>query len=201
MPKTREQFEQIRLERQKLILNAALFLFATKGFESTTTDEIAATANCSHGLIYHYYPSKEDLIKAVFENEIKPISKFVFENVDFNQKAKFVLTDLIDAFLLALKNKNDEYVWALHLLLNIHINSMINPQIKHLDQKGKVHDRLIEIIDKGKEEGDFNSLSTKEQVAVLMAMFKGLAHARLKVGYKKFICPHSDIIMSMLIKY
>ena len=64
----------------------------------------------------------------------------------------------------------------------------------------KVHNKLIQIVDKGKEEGEFREGNTKEQVAALLALFKGLAHNRLIVGYKKFICPHSDIIMSMLLK-
>ena len=200
MPKTKEQFEQIRLERQKIILNAALYLFATRGYDATSSDAISATANCSHGLIYHYYPTKADLVKAVFEDVVHPIAHQIFKDVDFNQKAKFVLTDLTDAFLLALKNSNDEYVWSLHLLLNLHVNSMISPIIKDIDKNKKVHSKLIEIVEQGKAEGDFREASTKEQVATLLALYKGLVHVRLTVGYKKFICPHSDIIMSMLLK-
>ena len=200
MPKTKEQFETIRQERQDAILNAALYLFATRGYEATTTDAIAATVNCSHGLIYHYFPTKESLIDAVFEKEISPISKAIFENVNFTQKAKFVLTDLVDSYLRALKSNNDEYAWALHLLLNLHVTSLTNPLMKQVSRKRNVHNRLLELIERGKEEGDFRPSSTKEQGAALLALFKGLASNRIKVGYKKFICPHSDIIMSMLLK-
>ena len=200
MPKTKEQFEAIRQERKDAILNAALYLFATRGYDATTTDAIAATINCSHGLIYHYFPTKESLIDAVFEYEIRPISRKIFENVNFLQKAKFVLIDVVEAFLRALKSNNDEYVWALHLILNLHVTSLTNPLMKQVDRKRNVHNRLLELIERGKEEGDFKLSSTKEQGAALLALFKGLAHNRLKVGYKKFICPSSDIIMSMLLK-
>ena len=200
MPKTKEQFEAIRQERKDAILNAALYLFATRGYDATTTDTIAATINCSHGLIYHYFPTKESLIDAVFEYEIRPISRKIFENVNFLQKAKFVLIDVVEAFLRALKSNNDEYVWGLHLLLNLHVTSLTNPLMKQVGRKRNVHNRLLELIERGKEEGDFKLSSTKEQSAALLALFKGLAHNRLKVGYKKFICPSSDIIMSMLLK-
>ena len=200
MPKTREQFNAIREERQGMILNAALYLFATKGYDATTTDAVASAANCSHGLIYHYYPTKADLIQAVFKDVIHPIATNIFKEVNFNQKAKFLLTDLIEAFLVALKSSNDENVWSLHLLLNLHITSITNPLIKNIDRNRKVHNRLIELVDQGKADGDFRQGDTKEQVAALFALFKGLAHNRLIVGYKKFICPRSDIIMSMLLK-
>ena len=200
MPKTKEQFEAIRVERQKIILSSALYLFATKGYDATTSDAISSAANCSHGLIYHYYPTKADLVKAVFEDVVHPIATTIFKSVDFNQKAKFLAADLIDRFLDALKSSNDEYVWSLHLLLNLHVNSVINPIIKDIDKNKKVHMHLIRIVEKGIEEGDFKEASTKELVATLLALFKGLTHNRLTVGYKKFICPHSDIIMSMLLK-
>lgn len=200
MPKTKEQFEEIRKERQKAILHAALYLFATKGYDAATSDAISSTANCSHGLIYHYYPTKTSLIQAVFEEVVHPISRDIFQKADFGQKAKFVMIDLTESFLSALKNANDEYVWSLHLLLNLHVSSIANPLIKNIDKNRKVHDRLISIVEQGKVDGDFKNANTKEQVAALLALFKGLAHNRLTVGYKKFICPNSDIIMSMLLK-
>ena len=200
MPKTKEQFNAIREERQKLILSAALYLFATRGYDATSTDAIAAAVNCSHGLIYHYYPTKESLIQAVFEKEVQPIADIIFKDININQKAKFVMTDLIEAILSALKNDNDEYVWALQLLLNLRLNSIVNPLIKHIDLNKKINDRFLEIIERGIQEGDFKDKNVKELAAVLIALFKGLTHNRLKIGYKKFICPHSDIIMSMLLK-
>ena len=52
MPRTQEQFELIRTERMNIILTSAMYLFATKGYDSTTLDEIAKDAGCSHGLLY-----------------------------------------------------------------------------------------------------------------------------------------------------
>ena len=56
------------------------------------------------------------------------------------------------------------------------------------------------MIERGKAEGDFKDSSSKEQAATLLALYKGLTLNRLNVGYKKFICPHTDIIMSILLK-
>lgn len=47
------------------LLDAALALFVEKGFAATRVDEVAARAGVSKGTLFLYYPSKEDLFKAV----------------------------------------------------------------------------------------------------------------------------------------
>ncbi len=54
--------------REESILEAALVLFARKGIEKTTVQEIANEAGLSAGAIYRYYPGKDDLLRAVFEH-------------------------------------------------------------------------------------------------------------------------------------
>ena len=53
------------LTRQR-ILDTALQLFATKGYEKTTMRDIAAAAGCSLGLTYRYFASKEDLVLELY---------------------------------------------------------------------------------------------------------------------------------------
>ncbi|WP_297487091.1 TetR/AcrR family transcriptional regulator [Thermococcus sp.] len=48
--------------REKLVL-AAMELFARKGFDKTTVDEIVAKAGIAKGTFYLYFKSKDDLIK------------------------------------------------------------------------------------------------------------------------------------------
>ena len=47
------------------LLEAALSLFVEKGFAATRTEEVAQRAGVSKGTLYLYYPSKEELFKAV----------------------------------------------------------------------------------------------------------------------------------------
>ncbi|HEU0025648.1 MAG TPA: TetR family transcriptional regulator [Ktedonobacterales bacterium] len=58
-------------DRRQLILEAALDVFAEQGFQGATTKEIAARASVTHGLIYFYFASKEDLFQAVFEHSLR----------------------------------------------------------------------------------------------------------------------------------
>jgi AcrR family transcriptional regulator len=47
------------------LLEAALALFVEKGFAATRSEEVAQRAGVSKGTLYLYYPSKEELLKAV----------------------------------------------------------------------------------------------------------------------------------------
>lgn len=50
-------------------MNAASELFATKGFERTTTAEICKAAGMSSGNLFHYFPNKRAIFIAIFEDD------------------------------------------------------------------------------------------------------------------------------------
>lgn len=64
-PRTEEQFEEIRSSRKFQIMEAALEIFASEGYEKASIAKIAQAAEISKGLMYNYFSSKEDLLKAV----------------------------------------------------------------------------------------------------------------------------------------
>ena len=52
------------------LLNAALDLFVERGFAATRSEDVAARAGVSKGTLYLYYPSKEELLKAVVRENL-----------------------------------------------------------------------------------------------------------------------------------
>ena len=52
------------------LLQAALSLFVEKGFAATRSEEVAQRAGVSKGTLFLYFPSKEDLFKAVIQENI-----------------------------------------------------------------------------------------------------------------------------------
>ena len=52
------------------LLDAALHLFVEKGFAATRAEEVAARAGVSKGTLFLYFPSKEELFKAVVRENI-----------------------------------------------------------------------------------------------------------------------------------
>jgi len=49
-----------------LILAAAVRVFATKGYHTSRVGDIAEEAGIAHGLLYHYFGSKEEVLQTVF---------------------------------------------------------------------------------------------------------------------------------------
>ncbi len=72
-PKTKVQFEKVRQEKRELILETALEIFATYGYHGTSISMIAQHAGIAKGLLYNYFKSKEELLKAVVSNGFKEI--------------------------------------------------------------------------------------------------------------------------------
>ncbi len=54
-------------ERRAAILDAAIRLFAEKGFRGTTTRELAAAVGVTEPVLYQHFPSKRDLYNAIIE--------------------------------------------------------------------------------------------------------------------------------------
>ena len=54
-------------DRREQIIDAAMNVFAQKGFTKATNKDIAHEAGITPGLIYHYFESKESLLMAVVE--------------------------------------------------------------------------------------------------------------------------------------
>ncbi len=65
----RTQREQKSLARRIQIIETALKLFARHGFDGTSTKTIAREVGVTEGLIFHYFPTKADILTAVLETQ------------------------------------------------------------------------------------------------------------------------------------
>jgi TetR/AcrR family fatty acid metabolism transcriptional regulator len=53
-------------EKRRLLLDAAVRVFARQGFHASRVGDIAAEAGVAHGLLYHYFSSKDEVLETVF---------------------------------------------------------------------------------------------------------------------------------------
>jgi AcrR family transcriptional regulator len=53
-------------DKRRHLLDAAVRVFARKGFHASRVGDIAEEAGVAHGLLYHYFKSKDDVLEAVF---------------------------------------------------------------------------------------------------------------------------------------
>ena len=52
--------------KRQLILDAAVRVFARRGYHASRVGDIAEEAGIAHGLLYHYFGSKEDVLRTIF---------------------------------------------------------------------------------------------------------------------------------------
>ena len=84
-PHKRERRKQ---DRPGELLEAALDLFVEKGLAATRVEEVAARAGVSKGTLFLYFPSKEDLFKAVVRASIiEPVNQGAVEVAHFQGSA------------------------------------------------------------------------------------------------------------------
>ncbi|NOQ26995.1 MAG: TetR family transcriptional regulator [Bacteroidales bacterium] len=81
-PRTPEQFEEIRETTTHKIMEVALELFANEGYFQSSISKIAKKAGISKGLMYNYFESKEDLLKAIIFHGVKSLMEFFDPNHD-----------------------------------------------------------------------------------------------------------------------
>src|SRR5690348_18344307 len=53
-------------DKRRLILDAAVRVFARKGYHTSRVGDIAEEAGVAHGLLYHYFRSKEEVLETIF---------------------------------------------------------------------------------------------------------------------------------------
>jgi len=64
-------------DKRKLILDAAIRVFADHGYHGARVGDIAEDAGVAHGLLYHYFSSKDEVLRTIFvENWGQLIARF-----------------------------------------------------------------------------------------------------------------------------
>lgn len=81
------KFNNLKPEKQKQIINAAIKEFVRNGFEKASTNEIVKRANISKGSLFNYFNSKKDLYLYLIEYSSKAI-------VNLNEEIDLSETDL-----------------------------------------------------------------------------------------------------------
>ncbi|MGI8712531.1 MAG: TetR/AcrR family transcriptional regulator, partial [Solirubrobacteraceae bacterium] len=68
-PALRERYDR----RQEAVVRQAAKVFAKRGYDQTTMQELAATMGLATGALYHYFGAKEQLLTAVCDQLMEPL--------------------------------------------------------------------------------------------------------------------------------
>jgi AcrR family transcriptional regulator len=125
-PRTEKQNKAIRKKVESKILEAALELFASEGYDGTSMQMIALKSDVSKGNLYNYFNSKQDLLEGVLISGLNKIS-----NSYNNYANKLISEDEFEYlirgnFKIIGKNRN---FWRLYF------NLVAQPKVQELFKK------------------------------------------------------------------
>jgi len=107
-----------------LLVDTALKLFAEKGFEKTSIRSIAQEAGVSLGLLYNYFPGKEQLLAEIFKRGVADIHATFAQQPSGQSPAQGIEQHILQTVKLLKEKKN---FWK--LLHSIRLQSAVLQQL------------------------------------------------------------------------
>lgn len=122
---------------KKKVVLAALELFSKKGFDGTSTQEIAKTSGMSQATIFKYFKTKEDLLEFI----ITPLMKNIFPVYvnDFQKELVAKKGNIEDLVHFVVQNRY-------HFLVDNREVALI--VLSEILTKDKVRDKFVELVEK-----------------------------------------------------
>lgn len=131
MPRTKEQFQEMRLKSRGMIIEASLKLFNKKGFHSTSINDIAKEAGVSVGLTYNYFSSKEELLSSIIDENFKQLMISVKEKAGENIEV-LNIGKIIDAIIDTIVNQNQSWKLIISVMFQPDISKSIKSRLENL---------------------------------------------------------------------
>jgi AcrR family transcriptional regulator len=128
MPRSAALNRELREASRARILDAAVRLFAERGYASTPVDAIVDGAGISPGLLYHYFPSKLDLLRAVFETSIADV-RASFAAADAAPTPSRRLAALIGAAAAIVKEHRDFWTLSYGVRMQRDVIAALGPSV------------------------------------------------------------------------
>jgi AcrR family transcriptional regulator len=85
------------MDKRETLLRTALELFVEFGFHGTPTSKIAKQAGIANGTLFYFFPTKDELIKALYVDIKSRMTKYILENI----KEETTLPGIIKGYYLA----------------------------------------------------------------------------------------------------
>ncbi|AEA34376.1 TetR/AcrR family transcriptional regulator [Hippea maritima] len=142
------------MKKLDLILTKAKTLFAQKGFDATTMDEIAREAEVNKALIYYYFKDKESLYEEIFKIILKGILDKLYSIKTYEPRE--ALFEYVKAFCEYAKE--DEAFFKI-LMYEISSSGKHLPDLA-LELLSKATSFLDEILKEGINRGVFKNVNT-----------------------------------------
>ncbi|NMH70663.1 TetR/AcrR family transcriptional regulator [Bacillus sp. RO3] len=172
--------EETLTDKQQKIVEAAIEMFAEKGYASTSTSQIAKKAGVAEGTIFRHYKTKKELLLSIISPTMaKLIAPFVIRDINKVLDAKY---DRYEDFLKAMILNRQEFLkdnmTAFKILIQeIPFHPELQEQFKeHIAEK--VFVKFVRLVDYYKEKGQIIDLPSPAVVRFSVTSIFGLLLVR-----------------------
>jgi len=143
-------------EKRRLILDAAVRVFARKGYHASRVGDIAEEAGVAHGLLYHYFTSKEQLLETVFRDTWSELLEAIARVAESAEPAREQLRQ-VAAILLRSWRRDPDLVRV--LVREVGRSQTLPARVNEI---GAVFRAIEGIVVRGQADGEFRADVTPE---------------------------------------
>ncbi|MBV9212923.1 MAG: TetR/AcrR family transcriptional regulator [Actinobacteria bacterium] len=142
------------VDKRRLILDAAIHVFARKGFHSCRVSDVADEAGVAYGLVYHYFQSKEEILDTLFSERWQLMIDAIVaidarDDVAARDKLYMVASFIVDSY----RHEPD-----LMKVIIVEVTRAANTfGRRHLPKIREAYELIGKIVDDARGEGAFKS--------------------------------------------
>jgi TetR/AcrR family transcriptional regulator, fatty acid metabolism regulator protein len=145
--------DQNAVDKRRMILDAAIRVFAREGFHHCRVSAIANEAGVAYGLVYHYFRSKDEVLDTLFTERwtllLEAIAEVDARDLPIRDKLHAIASFIIDSY------RNDP---DLMKVIIVEVTRAANTFGRaHLDEISRAYEGIAEIIRKAQDAGAFRS--------------------------------------------
>lgn len=138
-------------DKRRLILDAAVRVFARDGYHTSRVGDIAEEAGIAHGLLYHYFPSKEAVLATIFRENWGQLIDALHRVETSDEPADEQLRGISKILLRSWRNDPDLVrVMVREVARSPHLQSQV-------DEVREVFNVLQRVIEHGQADGVFRA--------------------------------------------
>ena len=198
-PKSKERNEQRKEERREQILLAALKIISRRGLMSTKISDIASLAGLSHGLVYHYFASKEEIFLELIDRAIQSSSEalLALEKLPLEPLEKI---SAISEMVLGQIDKTEDSAFYFLLMIQATVSDA-NPEaaIERMRKPFVPFEAMLRIVEEGQKKGLIREGNAVDLVVLYWAAVQGLALYKISSG-NFFTMPDPKLLTNLFTK-
>lgn len=166
------------MKKKQNIIETATKLFASQGFDGTTTLQIAREAGVTEPLIYYHFEGKDDLFTHIIEHGFKVYLERL-DSLKLETAYQFEkIEKLVEVHFNFVREMPDEiYLFFSTCPAKLKDKSHVCSK-KFQKQRRWLDAYLTSCIEKGVKTGEFYPIPIKETVSLLFALISGIVRQR-----------------------